>query len=43
MYLFLSEPEEYGGDLVVEDTYGYHEVKLPAGDVIYIHLPACMK
>ncbi len=34
MYLFLTEPEEYeGGDLVVEDTYGYHEVKLPAGDV----------
>ncbi|EPA9107409.1 Fe2+-dependent dioxygenase [Acinetobacter nosocomialis] len=33
--LFLSEPEEYeGGDLVVEDTYGYHEVKLPAGDMI---------
>ncbi len=33
--VFLSEPEEYeGGDLVVEDTYGYHEVKLPAGDLI---------
>jgi PKHD-type hydroxylase len=33
--LFLSEPEEYeGGDLVIEDTYGYHEVKLPAGDVV---------
>ncbi|QIO04978.1 Fe2+-dependent dioxygenase [Acinetobacter shaoyimingii] len=33
--LFLSEPDEYeGGDLVVEDTYGYHEVKLPAGDLI---------
>ena len=33
--LFLSEPEEYeGGELVVEDTYGYHEVKLPAGDLI---------
>ena len=33
--LFLSEPEEYeGGDLVVEDTYGFHEVKLPAGDMI---------
>lgn len=33
--IFLSEPEEYeGGDLVVEDTYGYHEVKLPAGDMI---------
>jgi PKHD-type hydroxylase len=33
--IFLSEPEEYeGGELVVEDTYGYHEVKLPAGDMI---------
>lgn len=35
MHFILSEPEEYeGGDLVVEDTYGYHEVKLPAGDMI---------
>jgi PKHD-type hydroxylase len=33
--LFLSEPEEYeGGGLVVDDTYGEHEVKLPAGDLI---------
>jgi PKHD-type hydroxylase len=33
--LFLAEPEEYeGGELVVEDTYGAHEVKLPAGDMI---------
>ena len=33
--IFLSEPEDYeGGELVVEDTYGYHEVKLPAGDLI---------
>lgn len=33
--IFLSEPDEYeGGELVVEDTYGYHEVKLPAGDLI---------
>lgn len=31
--LFLSEPEEYeGGELIVQDTYGSHEVKLPAGD-----------
>jgi PKHD-type hydroxylase len=30
--LFLSEPEEYdGGELVVEDLYGSHEIKLPAG------------
>lgn len=33
--LFLSEPDEYvGGELVIEDTYGYHEVKLPAGDLL---------
>jgi PKHD-type hydroxylase len=33
--LFLSEPEEYdGGELIVSDTYGEHEVKLPAGDAI---------
>ena len=32
--LFLSEPEEYdGGELVVEDLYGSHEVKLPGGDL----------
>jgi PKHD-type hydroxylase len=30
--LFLATPEEYdGGELVVEDTYGVHTVKLPAG------------
>ena len=33
--LFLSEPEEYdGGELVIEDTYGEHRVKLPAGDMV---------
>ena len=33
--LFLAEPEDYdGGELVVEDSYGEHEVKLPAGDMI---------
>ena len=33
--VFLSEPEEYeGGELVIDDTYGAHEVKLPAGDAI---------
>ena len=33
--LFLSEPDEYdGGELVVEDLYGSHEVKLPAGDLV---------
>ncbi len=33
--LFLSEPDEYdGGELIINDTYGVHEVKLPAGDLI---------
>ncbi len=33
--LFINEPDEYdGGELVVSDTYGEHEVKLPAGDLI---------
>jgi PKHD-type hydroxylase len=33
--LFLSEPEEYdGGELVIEDFYGSHQVKLPAGDLV---------
>jgi PKHD-type hydroxylase len=33
--LFISAPEDYdGGELVVEDTYGVHKVKLPAGDMI---------
>lgn len=33
--LFLSNPEDYeGGELVVVDTYGEHDVKLPAGDMI---------
>jgi PKHD-type hydroxylase len=33
--LFLSAPDEYeGGELVIEDTYGSHSVKLPAGDLI---------
>ncbi|MDO4681319.1 MAG: Fe2+-dependent dioxygenase [Lautropia sp.] len=33
--LFLCDPDEYeGGELVVVDTYGEHEVKLPAGDLI---------
>jgi PKHD-type hydroxylase len=33
--LFLSEPGEYdGGELIVEDYYGSHEVKLPAGDLV---------
>lgn len=33
--LFLSEPDEYdGGELVVDDTYGSHSVKLQAGDLV---------
>jgi PKHD-type hydroxylase len=33
--LFLAEPDEYdGGELVVEDTYGVHAVKLNAGHLI---------
>ena len=33
--LFLSAPDEYdGGELTVEDTYGAHRVKLPAGHMI---------
>ena len=33
--LFLNEPEDYeGGELIVSDTYGEHDVKLPAGDLI---------
>ena len=33
--LFLTNPEDYdGGELVIEDTYGVHSVKLPAGHLI---------
>ncbi len=33
--LFLSDPLSYeGGELVVHDTYGQHQVKLPAGDLV---------
>jgi PKHD-type hydroxylase len=33
--LFLADPDEYdGGELVVEDTYGVHSVKLPAGHMV---------
>ncbi|HEY7640035.1 MAG TPA: Fe2+-dependent dioxygenase [Steroidobacteraceae bacterium] len=33
--LFLSEPTDYdGGELIVEDTYGTHSVKLPAGGIV---------
>ena len=33
--LFLAEPNEYeGGELVVEDTFGVHAVKLQAGHMV---------
>ncbi len=33
--LFLSEPEDYeGGELIIEDSFGEHAVKLAAGDLI---------
>lgn len=33
--LFFSAPEDYdGGELVIEDTFGTHQVKLPAGDLV---------
>ena len=33
--LFFATPEEYdGGELVVEDTYGAHNVRLPAGHLV---------
>jgi PKHD-type hydroxylase len=33
--LFLSEPDEYqGGELMIEDHYGSHRVKLPAGHLV---------
>jgi PKHD-type hydroxylase len=33
--LHLAQPDEYeGGELVIEDTYGVHNVKLPAGHLI---------
>lgn len=33
--LFLTDPADYdGGELIVEDTYGTHSVKLPAGQMV---------
>jgi PKHD-type hydroxylase len=33
--LFLADPADYdGGELMVEDTYGVHRVKLPAGHLV---------
>lgn len=33
--LFISAPDEYdGGELLIEDTYGTHSAKLPAGDMV---------
>lgn len=33
--LFFSEPDEYdGGELIIEDSFGSHSVKLPAGEMV---------
>jgi PKHD-type hydroxylase len=33
--LFFAEPDEYdGGELSIEDTYGVHRIKLPAGHMV---------
>ena len=33
--LFLTPPQDYdGGELTIEDTYGVHQVKLDAGDLV---------
>jgi PKHD-type hydroxylase len=33
--VFLTPPDEYeGGELTIDDTYGAHRIKLPAGDAI---------
>lgn len=33
--IFLTDPADYdGGELVIQDTYGEHAVKLAAGDMI---------
>lgn len=33
--LFLADPDSYeGGELIIEDLFGEHRVKLPAGDLI---------
>jgi PKHD-type hydroxylase len=33
--LFLTDPGDYeGGELIVEDAFGEHAVKLPAGDLV---------
>jgi PKHD-type hydroxylase len=33
--VFLADPLEYdGGELMIEDTYGVHQIKLPAGHLI---------
>ncbi len=33
--LFLAEPEEYdGGELLIDDYYGSHRIKLPAGHLV---------
>ena len=42
--LYPDIPEEYeGGELIIEDTYGTHSGKLPAGHVVFIRQPAFIK
>lgn len=42
--LFFSDPEDYdGGELVIQDTYGLQQVKLPAGDLVLYPAPACTR
>ena len=41
--LFLSEPDEYdGGELIVEDQYGSHEIKPPAGHLVLYPASSCL-
>ena len=41
--LFLAGPDEYdGGELLIEDTYGSHHIKLPVGDMSSTPPPACI-
>ena len=42
--LFFSEPEDYdGGELVIQDTYGVQQVKLPAGIWCCTPAPVCTR
>ena len=44
MTLFISEPQDYdGGELVIEDTFGAHKVKLRQEIWCCTRQPACIK